>query len=135
MVFKHDSTGISTLKDYTKLQNKKRYNFKIVEAKEGMTKNGDPIVYLKLSTEGKIDLIDHSVVFLKKGKPGEGISVHFRKTIGMPYGGNDDVDATLWIGKEFSAWNTHKEYNGKLTDSLNNIEPVKEEKKSDDVPF
>lgn len=135
-MFTHDSTGVSDLKDYTKLENKKRYNLTIVEAKEATTKNGDPIIYLKVEADGvPMAKIDHSVVFLKKGAPGDGISVKFRKSIGVPYGGNDTVDSTTWIGKRFSAYNTHKEYNGKLSDNLGSIEAVKEDSVADDIPF
>lgn len=136
MSFRHNSTGISDLQDYTKLEDKKRYNFTIREAKEAETKRGDPIVYLKVEAdEEPMVMIDHSVVFLQKGKPGDGLSVKFRKVIGVPYGGDDEVNSFDWINKRFSAYNTYKEYNGKLTDSLSSIEPVKEEKAKSDIPF
>lgn len=136
MVFRHDSTGISTVKDYTKLKNKTRYNFTIRETKEATTKAGDPIVYLKAEPDSEpMLMVDHSVVFLAKGKPGDGLSVHFRKVIGVTYGGNDEVDSTQWIGKRFSAYNIHKEYMGKLTDSLQSVEAIKDEKKESEIPF
>lgn len=43
----------------------------------------------------------HWVVFIPAGKKGDWVNVHFRKCIGVPYGGEDVVDASQWISKKF----------------------------------
>jgi hypothetical protein len=42
----------------------------------------------------------HWVVFMPEGMDGAGMSVHIRKCLGVPYGGDDEVNATDWETKK-----------------------------------
>lgn len=145
MSFKHDSTGVDP--DVAGLLPEGDYEFKIIDAVEEVSKKGFNMVKttVEVSTgdlAGK--QIDHYVVFIPKGQKGEGINVHFRKCIGVPYGGNDVVDAQDWIGKRFKAKctvteNTYKDKSGVEKKGKNNqlsyIEPVEGGAVDSEIPF
>ena len=69
----------------------------------------------------------HTVVFIPKGEKGDGMSVHFRKCIGMPYGANDLIDGMKWIGKRFMGKVTIEEYNGKKNNKISEVSPFREQ--------
>jgi hypothetical protein len=145
MPFRHDSTNIKERK-YEPMP-EGEYNFVIQFAEEKKSSKGNDMVELTLSVieheeyHGKN--IKHYVVFLPAGEKGDGISVHFRKCIGVPYGGDDEVDASTWIGKKLvgKVKIETREYEGKQYEN-NKIAAVypyggkfPEVEKRDIVPF
>jgi hypothetical protein len=104
MPFKHNSTGIKEQGTY-KLLPKDWFDFKIIDAKEGLSKKGYPMITLEAEVinnpEYNKRVIRHYVVFLPAGEKGDWMSVYFRKCIGMPYGGDDEVDCSKWVGRRF----------------------------------
>lgn len=139
MSFMHDSRGIKE-DSFPKLPEKKWFEFKIVEAEEMKSKNGLNMIKMvvKLINDPEWDgtKLTHYLTFILKGDPGEGMSVHFRKSIGVPYGGNDLVNAEEWIGKRFKATTVLEEYKGISSSKLKLIAPcdIKAEK-DEESPF
>ena len=150
MPFRHDSTGIdpeagggfSLIPDGW-------YPFKIVHAEEQVSKKGKDMVFLKAAVindpryEGKE--IWHWVVFIPKGEKGEGMSVHFRKCIGVAFGSNDLVDASDWVGKRFMGKIKAETHDGKTNNKFAEVSPMTEkseemaqqvnEKSDEEIPF
>src|SRR3990167_2179170 len=106
MPFIHDSTGVQPSSGFTPLP-EGEYSLVIKDATEKISKKGLPMIEVTLSViehqefHGKT--FKHWVVFIPKGEKGDGMSVHFRKCIGIPYGGADEVDAREWIDRKFRA--------------------------------
>ena len=106
-----------------------KYSFKIGTAEEGVSKtSGNNMVKISAVViedpvlEGKS--VNHWVVFVQAGKKGDMMNVHFRKSIGVPYGGEDTVDAVQWVGRKFQALIRHeKNKDGYWNAKLANIEP------------
>lgn len=121
MPFRHDSAGVDP--DQFQLLEDGWYPFKIFEAEETKSKKGNDMILCKCEVFNHSDqangtTIWHYVVFIPKGQKGDGISVHFRKSIGVPYGGDDVVDAQDWIGKKFMGKVTTEEYEGKRRNKI-----------------
>lgn len=157
MPFKHDSRGIDPDAPTILLMPDGWYTFKIKEAEETTSKNGNDMIICKCAPVGEPQyaeaLLWHYVTFLDKDAPGAGISVQFRKVIGVPYGGEDIVDAEDWVGKKFMGYVTRADFEGKKGKITRNkitmiksIEEAEAEKKAgpalkvanggdDDIPF
>lgn len=104
MPFKHDSTGVNP--DAFPLLPADEYVFRIVDAREEISKKGYHMVKTEIEVaEGdhKGFQLTHYVVFIPKGQKGDGINVHFRKCINVPFGGDDEVNAADWVGRRFKA--------------------------------
>lgn len=128
MSFYFDSTGIETgKKEFTLLPEKQWFPFKIVDTEELKSASGRDMV--KCVCEVVEDpkyagtSVWHYVVFIPKGEKGEGISVHFRKCIGQPYGGNDLVDANAWRGARFMGKIVHEPYKDKINHKIGEVSP------------
>lgn len=125
--------------------------FQIIDAEDKKTKTQRDMLNLKCEVvdhaQWKGKWVWHTVVFIPKGEKGDGMSVHFRKCIGMPYGANDLVDGLKWIGKRFMGKVIIDEYNGKKNNKIDAVSPYGENNKTpaepapaivegeDDVPF
>lgn len=140
MSFYHDSTGVSTDRAFKLLPDKQWFPFKIVSTEESKSKSGYDMV--KCVCEVIDDpnhagsTVWHWVVFIPKGNDGDGMSVHFRKCIGQPYGGNDLVDPDSWRGARFMGKVAISEYNGKQNNKIVEISPYELGGKPDDaIPF
>lgn len=107
MVFKHNSTGVDPSSGQFQPIPEGEYAFTIDDAEEKVSKKGYPMVEVVLSLIENPELqgksLKHYVVFLPAGEKGDGMSVHFRRCIGEPYGGDDEVDASKWRGKKLRA--------------------------------
>lgn len=126
--FPHSSTGVSADKPkYAPQVPAGTHSFKIGDATEKVSKSSLNMIELTAvvidndALTGKS--IKHWVVFIPAGQPGDGINVHFRKTIGVPYGGEDTVDATQWVGKKFVGKVSHETKDGKTFGKIVDIEP------------
>lgn len=143
MSFRHNSTGIDTEKKFQLLPEGESFIFKIFDAEEGTSTNGNNMVRIKCSVVNDERFPDvqvwHWVVFLPAGQKGDWMSVHFRKCIGVPYGGDDEVDAKEWVGKTFVGRIKHELYQGKLGHKIAEVSEVPADglikKDDDEVPF
>lgn len=129
MSFRHDSTGIDPDDTSTvALVPEGLYTLKIFEAVEQVSSNGNNMVQVKCHIvnlpEFKEAELWHWVVFIEKGEKGDGISVMFRKAIGVPFGGDDIINADDWVGKKFQANVIQESYKDKkgTTRKRNKIE-------------
>jgi hypothetical protein len=118
MPFKHNSAGIDATGGFQPLP-EGEYRLVIQDAEEMKSKKGQDMVKVTLAVieHEKLDgkTLFHYVVFIPAGDKGDGMSVHFRKCIGMPYGGDDEVDASKWVGKKLRAFLKieERDYQGK----------------------
>jgi hypothetical protein len=140
MPFNHDSTGVSPDAPMILLMPDGWYTFKIKEAEELKSKKGNDMILVKckpVNDEQYEDVtIWHYVVFIPKGSPGEGISVNFRKSIGVAFGGNDLVDADDWVGRKFKAYVTSETYEGKTRNKISEVASLESTpEKDEEVPF
>jgi len=117
MSFRHDSTGIDPDDSTILLVPEGLYTLKIFEAEEQTSTKGNDMIQIKCKIVNLPELADaeiwHWVVFMPKDQKGAGISVMFRKAIGVPFGGNDTVDADDWVGKKFQAYIIQESYKDK----------------------
>lgn len=101
--------------------------FIILEAEDRKTKTQRDMLNLKCEAvehpKYKGKWVWHTVVFIPKGEKGDGMSVHFRKCIGMPYGANDLVDGIRWVGMKFMGKVAIEEYNGKKNNKIAEVSP------------
>lgn len=108
MVFRHNSTNIEPSEGKFNVFPEGEYAV-VIESAEEKTSKGDktmgmPMIEMTLSIiehpeyHGKT--FRHWVVFMPEGMDGAGMSVHFRKCIGIPFGGDDEVDARDWVGRK-----------------------------------
>lgn len=99
MSFKHDYSRVKESGGFSPVP-KGDYHLKIIEVREGTTKNGDPNANIKLSIEGYVGKnVWHNISFLPANSPGAGISKHWLHSIGQPFEGDDvDVEPQDWIG-------------------------------------
>lgn len=123
MSFNYDSTGIDPDAKFPLLPEGEWFPFKIFEAEESTSKkSGYPMILAKCEVVGDERYADmnvwHYIVFIPKGQKGDGINVHFRKAIGVPFGGDDAVDAEDWVGKRFMGKIAHETYNGKTNHKI-----------------
>lgn len=99
-MFKHNYTGTKESGDFIPAP-KGDYSLKIIEVKEGMTKNNDKNAIVKLViTEGQYanTLVWHNVSFIQPGNPGAGISKHWLHSIGQPFEGDIEIEPQNWVG-------------------------------------
>jgi len=153
MGFKHDYTGVQESGDFTPAP-PGDYTLKIVEAEEAKTRNGDPMVKVKLQIadgQFKGKNVWHNVAFLPKDSPGAGISKHWLKVIGQPHDGPVIVRPGAWIGARLGAGLNVEEYESakgpRKKNTIVDIWPLTEAtartpepmaaatSKGDDVPF
>jgi len=119
MPFNYDSTGVELANGFEPLP-EGYYPLKIVEAEEKKSSKGNDMIEITCDVfndprfNGK-ELM-HWVTFLPPKNPdgtpnkGAGMSVHFRKCIGVPWEGNVRVDSSEWLGKKFMAKVIVEEY-------------------------
>lgn len=139
MTIRHDSRGIDPNPSFPTLPENVWFDFKVTEAVEGKTKKGLDMVKLKVEVINDADWTGtqllHFVTFIPKGSPGEGISVHFRKSLGLPYGGDDVIDEVDWLGKRFKASTVVEEYNGNKNSKIKTVDAINAGKVEEDAPF
>ena len=104
MKLRHDFEGVSESGDGNfKPIPVGKYVLRIVDVKDGTTRNGDPMANVRfVVTEGSFAGrgIFHNVSFLPKDNDGAGIAKHFLHVIGEPYEGDDvDIDTDRWFEK------------------------------------
>lgn len=140
MSFRHDSTGIDP--DATvALMPEGWYQFRIKEAEEMKSKNGYDQILVKAQPINEPDYSDatiwHYITFFPKGEKAAGISVKFRQAIGVPYGGDDLVDADDWVGKKFDGYVVAETYEGKTRNKIKMVRSVLDAsaQKEEEVPF
>lgn len=131
MSFQYDSTGIDPDQEFPLLPEGQWFPFRIYEAEELTSKNGNPMILAKcevFNDERYADMnVWHYVVFIPKGKAGDSINVHFRKCIGVPFGANDVIDAEDWVGKKFMGKIAHEEYKGKKNHKIAQVSPMRDQ--------
>ena len=160
-MFKADLTGIEpSTQGQGRVLPKRWFSFEIIpyttndgsktypmegETKEKHYPKVDFLAEVIDDEEFKGERIFHTVTFMPKGKDGAGMAVHFLKTIGQPYEGEQPIDAQDWVGAKFQGYAITDEYKGKVKNKLGEIkayeatEPrnpdiVKAEKENE-VPF
>lgn len=115
-MFKHNSTGVDPNQAFPVMP-EGWYEFKIFDAMEKTSKSNNPMIecicQVINDAQWKGQEITHYVVFLPKEKKGAGISVHFRKAINEPFGGDDIVNADNWKGKRFRGYVVIEDYTPK----------------------
>lgn len=130
MPFKHDSTGVDPDMKFPLLPVDQWFPFRIYDAEEQVSKSGNNMVLAKCEVFNDEryggEQVWHWVTFLPSDNKGAGISVHFRKCIGVPFGGNDEVDAQAWIGKRFMGKIEHSEYKGRKNHKIGEVSPMRE---------
>ena len=77
----------------------------------------------------------HYVTFFPEGHKAFGMSIHFRKSIGQPFGGNDLIDHLKWIGCKFMGKVGIDEYKGKQNNKIKEVSPIPWAEKEDEIPF
>jgi len=126
MSFRHDSTGISADTEFELLP-EDWYAFRIHDAEEQESSKGNDMILCKCrvinNQKYKDAEIWHYVTFLPKENKGAGISVQFRKCIGVAHGGNDIVDAEEWKGKTFLGFVVQDTYEGKTRNKIAKVAP------------
>ena len=157
MPFIHNSKNIQPSDGKFQIYPEDDYSLVIREATETVSKgpktNGMPMIALDLEIieheklQGKP--LKHWIVFMPEGMDGAGVSVHFRKCIGVPYGGEDEVNASDWVGKKLKVHlkvkpNTYKDKKtgemvtsnqNKITGIMPYGDDFPEIKKEEEVPF
>lgn len=127
----------------------KVYTLEIVEAtdtdKDGnplvTKKNSDPMVKCKIKIhdeENNWTPFFHWVVFIPKGKPGEGMAINFLKHIGEPWEDDFIVEPENWVGKKFRAMvKVEKDDQGTLRNGIRYLvdESTEATKEDSEVPF
>lgn len=125
MTFKFDGRGVA-MNQYKRLP-EGWLPFKIVEAEQRTSKNGDFQVLAKCKCTdhryADCSEVWHYVTFLPKEKPGAGIPLHFLKCIGQPHEGEIEVNADAWLGKKFLGNVIEDEYQGKRNNKFKEISP------------
>ncbi len=139
MPFKHNSTGIDPTSTIM-LMPDGWYTMKINEAEEMTSSKGNDMILVKCSPVNDPEYSEasiwHYVAFLPKGQKGDGISVWFRKCIGVPFGGEDTVDADDWVGRKFKAYVAQETYEGKTRNKISKVESLESvTQNEDEVPF
>lgn len=131
-MFYHDSTGIDPTGGGMGelIPSGLWLPFQIIDAEDRKTKTGRDMLNLKCEVvedvRWKGKWVWHTVVFIPKGEKGDGMSVHFRKCIGVAFGANDLVDGIAWCGKRFMGKVITDEYNGKKNNKIAEVSPYGE---------
>lgn len=132
MMFYHDSTGIDPTGGGSGelIPSGQWLPFQILDAEDRKTKTQRDMLNLKCEVvedpRWKGKWVWHTVVFIPKGEKGDGMSVHFRKCIGVAFGSNDLVDGISWVGKRFMGKVIIDEYNGKKNNKIAEVSPYGE---------
>lgn len=130
MSFRHNSTGIDPDSSILLLPDG-WFTLKIFEAEEMKSKNGNDMVRVKCNVvnnpEYKEATLWHWIVFLPQEQKGAGISVQFRKAIGVPYGGDDIVDSDDWVGKRFEGHVIQETYEKKTRNKIESVRSINRE--------
>lgn len=138
MPFRHDSRGIDP-NSTMPLMPEGWYLMRIHSAEEQVSKKGNDMILAKcrpVNEQGYEDIeIWHYVVFIPKGQKGDGISVHFRSCIGVPYGGDDIVDASDWVGRKFKAYIVQETFDSKTRNKISQVMPEDSAASDSEVPF
>jgi len=114
-----------------------KYELVITKVEEKKSSKGYPMVNVTCEVKNNEEFngakVFHNVTFLPKDKPGAGMSTHFLKTIGEPWEGAIEVTPDNWVGDEFTARLSTREYDKKdgTKAKTNNIDELE----SSDVPF
>jgi len=114
MTFLHNSTGIEPESKPVRelIPDNTWVVLEIKDYEEKETKKGDNMLVLECDCVSPPDYdgskVWHGVVFMPKEREGKkvkgaGMSVHFRKCLGLPYGGNDAVNGEHYLDKKFKA--------------------------------
>ena len=103
MSFEFDASGIKPSGGFEPVP-KGTYLLKIIKATEKRSKSaGYPQVVVDFEVQDKDYLGKkirfHNVTFLPRDKEGAGMAIHFVKSIGEPFEGPLQIDATRWVGK------------------------------------
>lgn len=148
MPFLHNSKGINPNQGYTPIP-AGEYSFVIEDATEKTSKKGLPMVETSLKVIEHAEFhgkgFKHYVVFIPAGEKGDGMSVHFRRCIGVAYGGEDEVNAADWVGKKLrgkvKVETTNKDGKDYTNNKLSNVLPYGADfpevakKEDSEVPF
>lgn len=136
MSFTHDA-AVPTEGGRARLLPPGKYELLITKIEEKKSKNGDPMVNVTCEVQNNDEFngakVFHNVTFLPKDKPGAGMSTHFLKTINQSWEGAIEVNPEAWVGEDFIAKISTREYdkeNG-TKGRTNNIDEIE----SSDVPF
>lgn len=136
MSFPHDAAA-PTEGGGARLLTPGKYELLITKVEEKKSKNGSPMVNVTCEVQNNEEFngakVFHNVTFLPKDKPGSGMSTHFLKTIGQPWEGAIEVNPDAWVGEDFIAKISTREYDKKdgTKGRTNNIDEIE----SSDVPF
>ena len=136
MSFPHDAAA-PTEGGGSRLLTQGKYELLITKVEEKKSKNGYPMVNVTCEVQNNEEFngakVFHNVTFLPKDKPGAGMSTHFLKTIGEPWEGAIEVNPDAWVGEDFIAKISTREYDKKdgTKGKTNNIDEIE----SSDVPF
>lgn len=115
MAFSQDYSGVNEAGDFSPAP-AGIYRLKVVETKEGQTRNGDNKVDVTLKIIGGRDSgkkVWNTVSFLAPDAPGAGFSKHFLRVISQPFEGRVNVDPMRWMGQEFMARLDVEDYENK----------------------
>lgn len=108
------------------------YDFVITKVDEKKTQAGFPMINVTCEVKNNNEFngakVFHNVSFLPKDKPGSGMSTHFLKCINQAWEGAITVEPNDWVGEEFKAKISPREYTKKdgTTAKTNNITEVSE---------
>lgn len=114
-----------------------KYELVITKIDEKKSKKGYPMVNVTCEVKNNDEFngakVFHNVTFLPKDQPGAGMSTHFLKTIGQPWEGAIEVNPEAWLGGDFTAKISTREYDKKdgSKAKTNNIDELE----SSDIPF
>lgn len=136
MSFPHDAAA-PTEGGGSRLLPAGKYELVITKVEEKKSGKGYPMVNVTCEVQNNQEFngarVFHNVTFLPKDKPGAGMSTHFLKTINQPWEGAIEVTPDAWIGEDFVAKISSREYEKKdgTKAKTNNIDEIE----SSDVPF
>lgn len=115
------------------------YEFRVGEATEKQSSNGNPMVALKCIVTEPMQFtgkwVWHNVTFMPAKSKGAYMAMHFLKCIGEPHEGVLKVNATKWIGKRFRGKVKHGEYKGQPKNEIKEVSPADEVQTDDQIPF
>lgn len=129
MSFRYNSTGIDPDAKFPLLPEHEWFPFNIYEAEELVSKEKKfPMILAKCEPmDARFADMDvwHYIVFIPRGQKGDGINVHFRRCIGVPFGGDDEVHAEDWVGKRFMGKIGHEPFNGRMNHKIVEVSPMR----------
>ena len=128
--FRYDATGIDPDAPDFPLIPDGWFPFRIMETEAQESSKGNPMVLAKCKCidprHSDCGMVWHFVVFIPKGKPGDKMNVHFRKSIGVPWEGDVVIDPVEWVGKTFMGKVITEEYKGKPGNKFKEISPIRD---------